>query len=67
MGGLIPVGGSYSCSITIFLAVDDLADHVNVATAVAVDDDGTPAEDSDDETVTFTDVLPDISITKTAN
>ncbi len=66
-GGLILIGGDYSCSITVFLSGDDLADHVNVATAVATDDDGTTDEDSDDETVTFDDVLPDVSITKTAD
>ncbi len=66
-GGLILIGGDYSCSITVFLSGDDLADHVNVATAVATDDDGTTDEDSDDETVTFDDVLPAIDVTKTAD
>jgi uncharacterized repeat protein (TIGR01451 family) len=63
----ILIGGSYSCSITVNLAADDLADHVNVATAKAEDDEGTPAEDSDDEKVTFDDVLPNISVLKTAD
>lgn len=63
----ILIGGSYSCSITVSISADDLADHYNVATATAADDDGTQAQDSDDETVTFEDVLPDINITKTAD
>ena len=66
-GGLIPIGGSYSCSITTFLSADDLVDHYNVATAVGTDDDGTSDTATDDETVTFTDVAPDITLTKTAN
>ena len=42
-GGLIPVGGSYTCSLTAFLSADDLAVHYNVTTAVGTDDDGTEA------------------------
>ena len=42
-------------------------DHVNVFTAVAEDNDGTDATDDDDATVDFTDVLPTIEVTKTAN
>ena len=41
--------------------------HSNLATAVAVDDDETEATDSDDETVTFTDVPPTIDLTKSAS
>ncbi len=63
----ILIGGSYSCSITAFLSADDLASHTNVVTATAVDDDGTQATGSDNETVTFEDVLPDISIAKSAD
>ncbi len=66
-GGLIAVGGSYSCSITKTLSADDLTDHYNVTTAVGTDDDGTADTATDDETVTFTDVAPDISVTKTAD
>ncbi|WP_420643505.1 DUF7507 domain-containing protein [Candidatus Leptofilum sp.] len=64
---VIAIGSSYSCSITVSLAADDLVPHVNVVTATAVDDDGTEDTDDDDETVTFEDVLPDVTITKTAN
>jgi alpha-tubulin suppressor-like RCC1 family protein/peptidoglycan/xylan/chitin deacetylase (PgdA/CDA1 family) len=42
-------------------------DHVNTVTAEAWDDEGNPAGASDDATVAFTDVLPQISVTKTAN
>ena len=63
----ILIGGSYSCTVTKFLASDSLAAHINVVTVTAVDDDNTPATDTDDETVTFTDVPPAIRITKTAS
>ena len=47
---------------------DDLtATHYNVVTATAVDDDNTPATDDDDATVTFSDVAPHITVTKTAS
>ncbi len=65
-GGSIPVAGSYSCSITESLAADDLVDHVNVVTAVAVDDDGASDTDSDGATVSFTDVAPSVSLVKSA-
>lgn len=42
-------------------------DHVDTVTAVAWDDEGNPAGDDDDATVAFTDVLPQISVTKTAD
>ena len=41
--------------------------HVNTFTAKAKDADDNEAEDDDPATVTYTDVLPDISVTKTAN
>jgi len=67
IGGVIPVGGSYSCSITVWLEADDLTAHTNVVTAVGTDDDGTSDTATDHETVSFSDVLPDISVTKTAD
>jgi hypothetical protein len=60
-------GGTYSCSITAFLSSDSLTPHVNVVTAEASDDDGNTATDNDDATVTFVDVLPDITVVKTAS
>jgi streptogramin lyase len=66
-GGLIAIGGSYRCSITKFLASDSLTDHYNIVTAVGTDDGGMTDIVTDGETVTFDDVAPDITVTKTAN
>ncbi len=63
----ILVGGSYTCTVTKFLSSDSLTPHTNVVTAMAVDDDNTPATDTDDETVTFDDVAPVVRVTKTAS
>ncbi len=61
-------GGTYSCAFTVFLSGNASgAAHNNVVTATASDDDGNTDEDTDDETVTFEDVLPDISVLKTAD
>ena len=61
-------GESYSCEITVNLSGDASGPaHNNMVTATASDDDGNTAEDDDDETVPFDDVLPDISVTKTAD
>ena len=60
----ILIGGSYSCSYTVFLASDSLTAHYNVVTATAVDDDGTPATDDDNETITFADIKPTVTIDK---
>jgi uncharacterized repeat protein (TIGR01451 family) len=65
-GAFIPVGGSYSCSITKLLASDSLTAHYNLVTAVGTDNDGSTDTATDDETVTFDDILPDIMITKSA-
>jgi uncharacterized repeat protein (TIGR01451 family) len=64
---LAATGGSYECAFTEFLAGQPDAPHVNVVTATASDDDGNQATDSDDETVTFGDSLPSISVVKTAS
>jgi uncharacterized repeat protein (TIGR01451 family) len=63
----ILIGGSYSCSITTFLAGDPLTNHYNVATAGVTDDDGTSTSDDDDESVTFDEVLPTIDLTKSVD
>ncbi len=63
----ILIGGSYQATFTVALSSDDLADHYNVVTAEAVDDEGTKARATDDETVTFEDTPPEISVTKTAS
>ncbi len=41
--------------------------HINVFTAKAIDNDNTEATDTDDATVDFTNVLPTIEVTKTAD
>jgi hypothetical protein len=63
----IAAGAQYSCSFDKTLASDLLISHVNVITASGQDPEGNQTSDSDNETVAFTDVLPDISLTKTAN
>jgi len=60
----ILIGGSYSCTYTVFLSSDSLTAHYNVVTATAVDDDGTSATDDDDATVAFEDILPTVTIDK---
>jgi len=52
-GGLILIGGSYTCSITVWLTSDDLTPHYNVVTAVGTDDDGTTDTATDDATIMF--------------
>ena len=66
-GGLIPAGGSYSCSLTVNLVSDNLVPHSNVVTAIAADDDGSTDTDFDGELVAFTNVDPTIDVTKTAS
>ena len=77
-----PLAGDADCQVGTVLAPDAWCEftavhvisgdfggpnHVNVFTATAEDDEQNPATDDDDATVTFTDVLPDITVTKTAN
>ena len=63
----IIVGGSYSCTYTVYLSSDSLIDHKNTVTATAYDNDNTKVEASADETVKFEDIKPDIYVTKDAN
>ena len=68
VGTVLAAGATCSFSITRWVAGDvGGPDHVNTFTGVVQDDDGTPATDTDDATVTFTDVAPVVRITKTAN
>ena len=57
-------GGSVTFQITKFLTGDDLVAHVNTVIAIAVDDDNNSDTAMDDATVTFDDVLPDITVLK---
>ena len=63
----IASGGSYNCSFTKLLSSEVLTPHVNVVTATGSDPEGNSTSDSDDATVNFTDVLPDVALTKVAN
>jgi uncharacterized repeat protein (TIGR01451 family) len=63
----IAAAGQYTCNFTKSLASDSLVSHTNTVTASGQDPEGNQASKSDSETITFTDVLPDISLTKVAN
>ena len=63
----IAAGAQYSCSFDKTLASDTLVTHTNTVTATGQDPEGNQATKSDDASVSFTDVLPDIALTKTAN
>ncbi|MEY3345927.1 MAG: hypothetical protein RLZZ581_721 [Actinomycetota bacterium] len=63
----IAAAGQYTCNFTKSLASDSLVSHTNTVTASGQDPEGNQASKGDTETITFTDVLPDISITKVAN
>ncbi|MGW8281862.1 MAG: DUF7507 domain-containing protein, partial [Gemmatimonadota bacterium] len=56
-------GGSYSCSFTKSLSSLDLTAHEDTVTAVGRDNENNTDTEKDDATVTFTDVLPDITVT----
>ena len=63
----IASGATYTCSFTKMLNSEVLTPHLNTVTASGVDPESNPATDSDDASVAFTDVLPDISLTKVVN
>ena len=59
---------TYSCKFTRTVYGDfGEPDHSNTVTAVASDDDGNSDTETGTATVSFTDVLPDITVTKTAD
>ena len=58
----IAAGGSYSCSITVFVSGNAGDIHTNVVTVAGTDDDGNPVGDDDDATVTINDVPSAIEI-----
>lgn len=60
-------GASYGCSFSQAVAGDYGTFHVDTVTASADDDDGGTATARDSARVTFTDVLPDITVTKTVS
>lgn len=63
----IAAGATYSCALTVFLSSDSLTAHTNIVTVQGHDPQDHPGSGSDSATVTFTDVLPSLSVTKTAN
>jgi uncharacterized repeat protein (TIGR01451 family) len=63
----IAVSGSESCTVTVWLSSGNLTPFTNVVTASGVDPEGNPATETATAGVTFTDVLPDITLLKTAN
>ena len=66
-GGSIAPSANYSCTFTAHIAGNAGTTHKNTVTATVTDDDGTSASKSDDATVTFTDVLPTVTVVKTAS
>lgn len=65
--GTIAVSGTYTCSFKRLLGASNAGQtHINRATA-NVSSDGGPASASDTAKVTYTDVLPDITVTKSAD
>jgi uncharacterized repeat protein (TIGR01451 family) len=54
----------YSCSFTELVSGEVAAPHVNTVTATATDAEQNEVSDEDDATVEFTDILPDISVSK---
>ncbi|MPM30862.1 hypothetical protein SDC9_77413 [bioreactor metagenome] len=67
VGTVLAVGASCSFETTQFLIGSVASPHNNLFTATVKDSDGNTAENSDDATVTFTDVLPAVTVTKSAN
>lgn len=62
----IPVGGSYSCAITVFVAGNAGAVVVNVLIVGGADDEGNPVGGSDSATVNVNDVPSAIELIKAA-
>lgn len=67
VGTSLAAGASCEFSITRLISGDYPGNHSNVFTAEAKDDEDNSATDNDDAIVDYTDVLPDITVTKDAN
>ena len=63
----IPSAGNYSCTFVKLLKSEVLTPHINVVTASGSDPEGNSTSDSDDASVAFTDVLPEIALSKVAS
>jgi uncharacterized repeat protein (TIGR01451 family) len=66
-GVILTPGADDTCTFTDTLSGTAGSTHTNTATAIGIDSEETEVSDSDDASVTFTDVLPDISVEKTAD
>ena len=64
---LIVAGGSYSCTFNAALTGNAGASETDTVTAGGTDDDGKAVTAAGSATVTFTDVKPTMTVTKTAN
>ena len=60
----IAAGATYACTIKATLSSDLLKPHTNVVTATGNDPEKHVTSGTDDATVTFSDVLPNIKVTK---
>jgi LruC domain-containing protein len=65
IGQTLPVGGSALCNYTV--THTDVGTYLNTASMTVEDDDGNPASDTDNETVTVTNLVPAIEVVKTAD
>ena len=66
-GGTIAAGATYSCTFTGAMAGNAGDTHTNTVTAEISDDESNTESDSDDADVAITDVLPSLTVTKTAD
>jgi hypothetical protein len=64
---VIAAGSTYSCSFTGAVSGDAITTHIDTVTGKASDDEGNEATETGSATVTITDVLPTITVTKTAD
>lgn len=68
VGTALAAGASCDFEETVSIPAGSLGQsHVNVFTATVEDEDGNEADDSVEETVTYTDVPPLVNVVKTAN
>ena len=66
-GVVLAAGESVDCTITATISGNAGTSHDNIASVTGEDDEGNPASDTDPASVGFTDVLPKIVVTKSAD
>lgn len=64
---VISASGSYTCNFIKSLSSDLMIPHTDTVTATGQDPEAHQTSATDDAMVTFTNVMPDISLTKTVN